>query len=184
MAKLFFKLVFIKMLGWKIVGRFPYEEKKLIILVAPHTSFWDVAVGVSVRAILQFKSHYLVKAELFKNPLLAKFLTWTGGVPVDRGNRKADVVGEVVRIYDTRERFVLALAPEGTRSKVKQLKTGFYRIAKQAQVPILAAGFDFQKKEVVFMEPFLPGDDMDKDMAMVMNFYKNFTGKNPALDLR
>ncbi|MEQ6121232.1 1-acyl-sn-glycerol-3-phosphate acyltransferase [Reichenbachiella sp. MALMAid0571] len=183
MVKLFFKLVFIKILGWKIIGEYPYHEKKLIIIIGPHTSLWDFAVGVAVRGLLGFKSNYLVKAELFRNPILAKILTWTGGVPVDRGNRNTDVVGSVVEIYNKREQFVIALTPEGTRSKVKQLKTGFYRIAKQANVPILVAGFDFKKRTVEFLEPFLPGEDMQSDMDFIMNFYKGVTGKNPELGL-
>ena len=106
-----------------------------------------------------------------------------GGVPVDRGNRKTDVVGEVVKIYKERERFVIALAPEGTRSKVKKLKTGFYRIAKDANIHILVAGFDFKKKTVEFLEPFIPGEDMDKDMKYLMDYFKGLSGKNPELGL-
>lgn len=183
MVRFFFKLIFFRILGWKIVGKYPFQEKKLIIIIAPHTSLWDFAVGVGVRGSLGFKSSFLAKAELFKNPILSKILTWTGGVPVDRGNRNADVVGSVVKIFNEREKFVIALAPEGTRSKVKQLKTGFYRIAKQAHVPILAAGFDFKKKTVEFLEPFVPGDDMDKDMEHLMDFFRTLSGKNPELGL-
>ncbi len=183
MVKLFFKLVFIKILGWKIKGDYPYHEKKLIIVVGPHTSLWDFGVGVAVRGLLGFKSNFLAKAELFRNPILAKILTWTGGAPVDRGNRNADVVGSVVEIYNSRENFVLALAPEGTRSKVKQLKSGFYRIAKQANIPILVVGFDFKTKTVEFLKPFLPGDDMQSDMDSIVDFYRKNTGKNPELGL-
>ncbi|MFY0652553.1 MAG: 1-acyl-sn-glycerol-3-phosphate acyltransferase [Cyclobacteriaceae bacterium] len=183
MIQYFFRLVFIKILGWRIIGDYPYHEKKLIIIVAPHTSLWDFAVGVAVRGTLNFKSNFLAKAELFKNPILSKVLTWTGGVPVDRGNRKANVVGSVVDIYNEREEFVIALAPEGTRSKVRHLKSGFYRIAKEANIPILIAGFDFKKKTVEFLPLLRPGEDMDADMEYIMKYYRTLHGKNPELGL-
>lgn len=183
MIKLFFKIVYFKLLGWKIKGEFPYHLDKLVIVVAPHTSLWDFAIGVLVRGILDFKSNFLAKAELFKNPILSKILTWMGGVPVDRGNRNTDVVGSVIKIYNNRKRFVIALTPEGTRSKVTKLKTGFYRIAKEANVHILPVGFDFKNKNVEFLDPFIPSDDMDKDIAFLMDYYRGIHGKNPELGL-
>ena len=184
MISLFFKLVFIKLLGWRIVGDYPFHEKKLIIVVAPHTSFWDFGVGVAVRGYLNFKSNYLAKKELFNNPVLSWFLTNTGGVPVDRGNKNVDVVGQTIELFKSREEFVIALTPEGTRARVEKLKTGFYRIAKGADVPILVAGFDFKEKTCEFLPPFKPGDDMQKDIDYIMDFFKTKTGQNPQLDLR
>jgi 1-acyl-sn-glycerol-3-phosphate acyltransferase len=183
MVKLFFKLVFIKLLGWRIKGEYPYHIKKLIVIFGPHTSLWDFAVGVSVRGILGFQSNFLAKAELFRNPILAKILTWMGGVPVDRGNRNTDVVGSIVEIFKTRESFVIALAPEGTRSKVAKLKTGFYRIAKEANIHILPVSFNFGNKTVEFLEPFIPIGYMEKDIDFLMNYYKGIRGKNPELGL-
>ena len=104
-----------------------------------------------------------------------------GGVPVDRGNRNTDVVGSIINIFNDRKRFVIALAPEGTRSKVTKLKTGFYRIAKEANVHILPVGFDFKNKTVEFLEPFIPSDDMEKDMDFLMDYYRGIHGKNPEL---
>ena len=183
MSSLFFKFIFHTLLGWKIVGNYPHDVKKMVIVIGPHTSLWDYGVGVCVRNILKFKSSYLVKAELYKNPIMAKFLTWMDGIPVDRGNKNADVVGSVVKVYKERDYFVLAITPEGTRSKVRRLKTGFYRIALAAEVPILIAGFDFKKKEVAFDELFHPTGNMEKDIDYIMNYFKRFEGKNPELGL-
>jgi 1-acyl-sn-glycerol-3-phosphate acyltransferase len=179
--KLFFKIVFTKLFGWKIKGHFPYHLDKLIIVVAPHTSLWDFAIGISVRTTLGFRSNFLAKAELFKYSILSEILTWMGGVPVDRGNKNTDVVGSVISIFNNRKRFVIALAPEGTRSKVTRLKTGFYRIAKEANVHILPVSFDFKNKTVEFLEPFIPSDDMEKDMDFLMDYYRGIQGKNPEL---
>lgn len=169
--------------GWEVEGSLPANIKKCVIIIAPHTSFWDFYLGVVARAIGQFKANYLVKAELFKVPIVGWFLDLTGGIPVDRKNKSNTVVEEVVRHFQNRDRLILALTPEGTRSKVNSFKTGFYRIAQKAGVPIIMVAFDFEHKKVRYLEEFYPTGDMDNDVEYILSQYRGIKGRHPELGL-
>ena len=93
------------------------------------------------------------------------------------------MVDQVVKIFEAHDKFILALAPEGTRKKVEKLRTGFYYIAKGAKVPIVPVGFDFAKKEVIIREPLFTTDNMEKDMETLLQFYRSVKGRNPELGL-
>jgi len=170
-----FKLVF-KILGWKVSGDVPRNLNKYIIVVAPHTSNWDFPIGVAVRSIMQFKSNFLGKKELFDSHLgwLFKRL---GGFPVDR-SKSTNMVDEVVKIIEKEDHFVVAIAPEGTRKKVQRWKTGFYFIASKAKIPIVMAGIDYKRKTVFFDKPFYPCGELEKDAIIMQDFFKDKVGKN------
>src|SRR5258706_1331720 len=181
MLRLIYILIF-KLIGWKIEGSFPLEIKKYIAAVAPHTSNWDFVIGVMARSILKMQNaKFLGKSQLFKPPF-GWFFRLLGGHPVDRSSSH-DLVHQVVSIFNSHEKFVLALAPEGTRKKVDRLKTGFYYIAKQASVPIVPCGFDFEKKKVIVGQPFYPTDNFEIDMEFLLNFYRQINGDNPELGI-
>src|ERR1041384_1094550 len=119
---------FFTLFGWKIAGQLP-KEKKYICAVAPHTSNWDVVVGMAARSILRMKgAKFLGKSQLFKKPFGWVF-KMIGGIPVYR-NKNNDMVEQVSNIIRTSDNFILAIAPEGTRQKVDKLKTGFWYISK------------------------------------------------------
>lgn len=173
-AQLFWKL-YMKITGWKISGRFPYEIKKAVIIVAPHTSWRDVVIGLMARSVLHLKTaRFLGKKELFDGPF-GFFFRWMGGIPVDRFS-KQNTVDQVVQLFNEREELLLGLSPEGTRKKVDRLRTGFYHIAKKANVPIIMAGFDFKKKEIIFTEPFYTSDDEAKDFKHIIDFFAPVQG--------
>jgi hypothetical protein len=130
------------------------------------------------RSILRMEeAKFLGKNSLFKPPFGWLF-RWLGGYPVDRSSSH-DMVQQVVDIFNSHDRFILALAPEGTRKKVHKLRTGFYYIAKGAGVPIVPVGFDFSTKRVILAEPMMPTDNFDKDMETLLAFYRKCKGKNP-----
>lgn len=169
-----------KIFGWKIVGHLP-SEKKYICAVAPHTSNWDFIVGVGARSILRITSaKYLGKSQLFRWPFGAFFRS-IGGIPVYR-DQKHDMVDQVAAIARSSNEFILAIAPEGTRKKVNKLKTGFWYIARAANIPIVPVGLDYKKHHVVIGTPVYP-DELEKDIATMMEFYKGITGKNPQLGI-
>lgn len=175
-------VIMFKLLGWKIEGKLPYDLRKYIVAVAPHTSNWDFPLGVMARSILHIEdAHFLGKNSLFKPPF-GWFFRWLGGYPVDRSSSH-DVVQQVVDIFNAHDDFILGLAPEGTRKKVDKLRTGFYYIAKGAHVPIVPVGFDFSKKRVVIGSPMMPSDNFDGDMITLLTFYRKMKGKNPELGL-
>jgi 1-acyl-sn-glycerol-3-phosphate acyltransferase len=172
-----YALIF-RILGWKITGDFPFELKKYIVAIAPHTSNWDFAVGLAARSILRItKTKFLAKSQLFRPPF-GWIFSALGGYPVERSSNH-DMVRQVASLFDTHDQFILAIAPEGTRKKVEKLRTGFYYIAKAARVPIIPVGFDFKKKEVIIGEPLYASDDIIKDFSKLQVFYGRITGKNP-----
>ena len=169
-----------KISGWKVEGRFPSELRKYIIAVAPHTSNWDFPVGVLARSVLHIENaKFLGKDSLFKPPF-GWFFRWLGGYPVDRSSRH-DVVQQVVNIFNNHDDFIVAMAPEGTRKKVEKLRTGFYFIAKGANIPIIPVGFDFEKKVIKVGEPFYPTDNLENDLKFLISYYRTIRGKNPEL---
>jgi 1-acyl-sn-glycerol-3-phosphate acyltransferase len=175
-------LFFFWLFGWKITGSFPTDLKKYIIAVAPHTSNWDFPVGLAARSILRIqKARFLGKSQLFK-PAYGWFFRALGGYPVER-NTSHDLVDLVVKIFNSHDEFILALAPEGTRKKVEKFKTGFYYIAKKANIPIIPVGFDFGRKEVSLGKPLFPTDNIEADFEVLYSFYRNIKGRNPELGI-
>lgn len=161
-------------MGWRLEGHFP-DLKKYVVIVVPHTHWMDFIIGILVRAISKQEINYVGKKSLFTSPL-GWFFRVTGGVPVDR-SKNSNFVDSVVQIYEQRQLFRLCLAPEGTRKKVAKLKTGFYFIAKKANVPIVMVAFDFGKKTVTIDNPISVTDDPEKDFQKITSFFKGVKGK-------
>ncbi|MCU0357905.1 MAG: 1-acyl-sn-glycerol-3-phosphate acyltransferase [Cyclobacteriaceae bacterium] len=174
----------LKLSGWQVqpAGTFPIKPPRCVLAVAPHTSGWDFIIGLLYRSALQLtNAKYIGKAELFKPPFGFLFRR-LGGIPVDRSKRQ-NLVSEVAAVFTKHEKFMVALSPEGTRQRVDKLRTGFYNIARQAGVPIVMVGLDFENKRLIFSEPLYTGDSMEVDMDMIIRFFAPIKGKKPALGL-
>lgn len=174
------KFIYFKILGWKIVGNTNFSKdtiKKAVIIAAPHTSWHDFYIGLLLRKILGVKTNFIGKAELFKWPF-GYYFRAIGGVPVNRKERQ-DLVSSIVDIFNEREEFRLTLAPEGTRKKVEKWRTGFYHIAKQANVPIIMFTLDFENKQNKISEPFYTTNNKEADFKFIHDFYKDVKGKIP-----
>lgn len=171
-----------KLAGWKVVGSFPYQQKKMVLIVAPHTSSKDVIIGFAARAVLKIHhAKFLGKKELFDG-MFGWFFRLLGGVPVDRFSKQG-MVEQVSEMFAKNNNFLLAMAPEGTRQRVDKLRTGFYHIAKAANVPILCVGLNFAEKELV-LGPLIFPDDAEKDYNNIIDFFAGMAGANPEKDLR
>ena len=127
-------LVLLKILGWKISGKLPQKEKYLLI-VAPHTSNWDLFYGIILAFAIKLDAIYVAKKELFRGPF-SLLMKWTGAVPVDRSS-SSHFVDYMADQFQKNKRFVLAMAPEGTRHKKDYWKSGFYYIAGCRLYPCL-----------------------------------------------
>ncbi|MGJ5640901.1 1-acyl-sn-glycerol-3-phosphate acyltransferase [Formosa sp. S-31] len=175
MFKSLYKFIYFKLLGWKLKGEFPKELKKYVVIAAPHTSWHDFYFGLLIRKITDTPINFVAKKELFKWPM-GLYFRGVGGVALDRtsGQNKVQAIAD---LFNSREEFRLAIAPEGTRKKVKNWKTGFYFIAKTAQVPIVMVTFDFGKKQNKISVPFYPTDDMEADFKVIQRFFKGVQGK-------
>ena len=116
----------LRLLGWKLVGQLP-DEKKLLIIVAPHTSNWDYIIAMAAKFYLGSQVRYLMKSEINIWPFRS-ILKWSGGVPVYRFE-KTDILAQTIDWLDDEDNVWLGMSPEGTRSKIDKWKTGFLRIA-------------------------------------------------------
>ena len=176
--KVFGQFILHTLLGWKIVGIFPKELKKYVIIAAPHTHWKDFPLGIAIRWAEGLPANYIGKSSLFKPPFGFIF-RWSGGIPIDR-SKSSNKVEAIVNIYNSKENFILVLSPEGTRKKVTEWKTGFYYIAKGANVPIVMIAFDFKNKEVKVAEPYYITDNMENDFNFFHKFYEGVQGKIPG----
>jgi 1-acyl-sn-glycerol-3-phosphate acyltransferase len=164
--------------GWKIVGN-PLPANKYVLIVAFHTSNWDFPVCVATRAAVQAPVSWIGKHSLFWGPL-GPIMRSLGGVPVNR-KLKTDTVGQIVEQFRVREKFGVAIFPEGTRKRVSKWKTGFYNIARQAQVPIQPAVLDYKTKSFIFGPLYYPSGDYRFDMEFLKNFFRAAKPKHPEL---
>ncbi|WP_075342659.1 1-acyl-sn-glycerol-3-phosphate acyltransferase [Tenacibaculum agarivorans] len=171
------KFIFHKILGWKIEGSFRGDIKKYVLIGAPHTSWKDFPIAILTRNVIQIPIDFVGKASLFKPPF-GFIYRWLGGTPVDR-TKSNNFVDSVVQIYNEKEEFRLGISPEGTRKLAKKWKTGFYYIAKGANVPIVMFAFDFGNKTIKVAEPFYTTDDKEADFTHFLNFYKDIQGAKP-----
>lgn len=174
------KFIYFKILGWKIVGNEDFSKnsiKKAVIIAAPHTHWFDFFNGILLRKIVNVRTNFVGKKELFKWPF-GWYFRLIGGEALDRtsGQNKVEAIA---KMFEEKEEFRLTLAPEGTRKKVKEWKTGFYYIAKEAKVPIIMFTLDFKNKQNSISEPFYPTDDIEADFKFIREFYKGVVGKIP-----
>jgi len=161
-----------------MVGEVP-PLAKAVFIAAPHTSNWDGFWFLVYKVALDVEVRFLAKDTLFWWPL-GPVLRAMGALPIDRRDA-ATIVPQLVAAFAASDHLFLALAPEGTRKRVPYWKTGFYRIAKAADVPIVLAFIDYRQKRLG-IGPTLPdGTTMVDDLGTIREFYAQFTGKRPEL---
>jgi len=172
-----YKFIYSKILKWKVFGEFPKGFKQYVVIAAPHTHWHDLPMGLLLRKVTDTEINFVAKKELFVWPL-GWYLRKVGGFALDRtpGQKTVDAY---VQLFKENSKFILNIAPEGTRKKVDKWKTGFYYIAKAANVPIVMVAFDYANKKHVVSKPFYPTDDVDADFKLMYTFFKGVIGKVP-----
>jgi 1-acyl-sn-glycerol-3-phosphate acyltransferase len=161
--------------GWRFAGEFP-DVAKCVVIAAPHSSNWDVVWGLLLKIGWRLDVKFMGKREAFFWPV-GLILKHFGGIPIDRKAAQG-LVGEMTDLFATREKLWLALAPEGTRKKVTKWKSGFLRIAREAQVPVLPAYFHYPQKTIGLGPLFHLTGNLEADMARIRAFYVPWQGKN------
>ena len=170
------KFLFTKIFRWELEGIFP-AKSKMLLAVGPHTHWFDFILAILVRSFLKEPIHFLGKIELF-NPITNRLFRYWGGVPVDRTG-KNNTVQQAINYFKINPVFRLAIAPEGTRKKVNQFKSGFYYIAHTAQIPILPVVFDFGKRKMILHPLYYTTGDKEKDVLQIEKYFKGIRGKIP-----
>jgi 1-acyl-sn-glycerol-3-phosphate acyltransferase len=164
--------------GWHIEFEDVPNVPKIILVGAPHTSNWDFVLTLTTFFALSVKISWMAKHTFFRWPFKG-LLAWLGGVPVDRTNRDDGIVNQTIEAFNSRDKFVIAIMPEGTRSRVRRWKTGFYHIAQGAKVPMVLVRFDYGRKVMGIGPTIEPSGDIEADMAHIKSIFATIKGRNP-----
>jgi 1-acyl-sn-glycerol-3-phosphate acyltransferase len=162
--------------GWRVAGALP-NIPKYIIIGAHHTSNWDFPLFLGVIFHLKANARFMGKEELFRWPF-AGFFYWCGGIPVAR-KKSTGLVEQMVEACEKSDKFILTIAPEGTRHHVTEWKMGFYHIARNAGIPIVMAVVDGKQKTVHVGQIFYPTENMDADIKTIKGYFEGMVGINP-----
>lgn len=175
--------LYIQALGWKTDPKLPKGVERCVMIAAPHTSNMDLIHMIGAFSVYGLSLRFAIKKEWMRFPyrLIMRPL---GAIGIDRSPKKAgekrkSVVEAIVSLFDKNKELIVVIAPEGTRTLREQWKTGFYHVAKQANLPIMLGYVDYVKKEAGVGKVVMPSDDMDKDMREIMDFYRNSSPKYP-----
>ena len=164
--------------GWKLVGTLP-DLPKLVLIAAPHSSWWDGVWGLLFRSALGADIAFMAKRELFAGPL-GWLLRKAGGIPIERSS-SSGVVEQMSQRFAASGKLWLGIAPEGTRKRVDKWKNGFWYIARAAGVPILPVYFDYASRTIGLGPLFEPTSDLDSNIAELRAFYAPFRGKHRGI---
>ena len=169
-------LAILHALGWKLEVTLP-DTKKYVLIGAPHTSNWDFVYMLLFRSAIGIHPRWIGKDTFFCWPFggLWKRL---GGIPVNRRSRHS-FVDQMVATFQEHDELILVIAPEGTRSKTRYWKSGFYYIALGAGVPIVMGFVDYARKVGGIGPTLMPTGDIQADFAALREFYADKTGKHP-----
>lgn len=163
--------------GWNIEGEFP-DLPRVVIAVAPHSSNWDFVFGAAAMFALGLRVAFIGKHTLFRQPL-GSFMRWLGGIPIDR-SRPEGFAEEIVKIFERHDRLWLAITPEGTRTYGVAYKTGFYRIAKTAGVPIFPVYFNYRRKVIGFLPPVQPDREPAEGVEAIRQLLEAHGSRKPG----
>lgn len=165
-----------KVMGWQAKVTVPMGEKYIIAL-APHTSNMDFIIGLLYSRAMGIRSDFLMKKEWFFWPV-GILMRKLGGIPVNR-SRKTSMTDQLAQIATERKTFHLTITPEGTRSRTKDWKKGFYYIALKAGLPILLYGVDYPSKYICCTKCIIPDGRVDEQMHEIKLYFKDFRGRHP-----
>ncbi|MCP5044136.1 MAG: acyltransferase [bacterium] len=169
---------FLRLFGWDTEGGRPVESR-YVLIAAPHTSNWDLPFMMAMAWAYEMKISWMGKHVLFSQPH-GWFFRWLGGIPIHRETRN-NRVDQMAQEFANRDEFFLIVPAEGTRSYTANWKSGFYHIARNANVPIVMGYLDFSRKRGGFGPALFPSGDLTQDMNQIRAFYQDKLGKHPDL---
>lgn len=181
-AKLLSKLFF-KITGWKLNGNLMPDQRRSVMVAAPHTSNWDFIYARAAFYLMDAPIRFTIKKEFMRFPF-GGLLRSMGAIPIDR-SKNTRMVDAMIRIFDeTPDDICVMVTPEGTRKYQPRWRRGFYYVAQGAGVPIVLGYLDYAKKEAGIGPSIVPSGDIEADMEKIMAFYRTKTGKFPEQGVR
>jgi 1-acyl-sn-glycerol-3-phosphate acyltransferase len=183
MLKWLFKVIF-KLKGWKLFLPTPEEAFNCVLVAAPHTSNWDFVYAITALQQLGVNPRFTIKKELNRFPF-GGIINSFGGLWIDRTPKEGQIEKRsmtqvmVELFYEAKEPLSMLVTAEGTRAKSVKWKTGFYYVALEAKVPICLSFMDYKTRVTGIGLCFMPSGNINNDMKIVMDFYRDKTGKYP-----
>lgn len=169
----------LKTIRWRIEGELPALDK-YVVIGAPHTSNWDGVVFLAALPYLKIRLRFLSKPENLRG-LRGPLFRYFGGIAVDRANA-SNVVADIAAQFAANDHFVLALGPEGTRKRRSHWRSGFYHIARAADVPVLMVAIHFKERRIILGPTITLTGDVRADMDRIREFYRdNSSGADESL---
>lgn len=171
--------------GWQVKGSIPKDLKKAVIIAAPHTSYWDFLYARAAFFIMELPMRITIKKEVVNFPVFGWFARKLGAIGIDRNPKngslksKISMVDVMVDLINEHEQMIMMVTPEGTRKHVARWKTGFYRVAERANVPIILGYLDYTSKTAGIGPIIDPSGDYESDLEKILAFYRTKTGKYP-----
>lgn len=164
--------------GWRFEGPVP-AEKKYVVLAFPHTSNWDGVMLLAMTRSIDLEMSWMIKSTWFRGPL-GPLLRAVGAVAIDR-SKAGNIVQQMIEEFARRERFVLVVPPEGTRGRAEHWRSGFYHIARGADVPVVPGFVDYRHRRWGLGPPIYLTGDVGADMDRVRDFYaaRDIAGLHP-----
>ena len=161
---------------WRVEGDAPMT-KNMLVIAAPHTSNWDAILLLGAAYLLHLRINWLVKNTLFV-PVLGQLMTFFGGVPVER-SRSTNLVQRLAERIKHSDGTALVVPPSGTRSYTEYWKSGFYRIALEANIPVVCGYLDYERKVAGLGLSFYLSGNVKEDMDRIRAFYEPINAKYP-----
>lgn len=169
---------FLRLMGWKPEGA-PPIRRRFVLIAAPHTSNWDLFYLLAFAEIYELRISFMMKHTVFRGPLGPLFRS-LGGIPIRRHLRE-NLVKQMAEAFAGRDQLVLVVPAEGTRSRTERWKSGFYHIARQAEVPIVLSYLDYARRRGGFGPEIVPTGRFGEDMDAIRDFYADKLGRHPEL---
>lgn len=173
----FFSRVILRMFGWEAVNMLKITPGNCVIIVAPHTSYWDFIIGRLSLSACKLNGKFLIKKEMSKFPFKLLFKI-SGGIPVDR-EHGSSAVKHVVDIFKNYKDLCIIITPEGSRKYTTNWKKGYYFIAMAAKIPIVLSYLDYSEKKCCLSELLYPSGNYEEDFKIIEQFYRGRVAKFP-----
>lgn len=166
---------YLKVNGWRLQGDWP-ELDKAVLVAAPHTSNWDGLNMLAAAGYYRVRLRWMGKKSLTQGPF-GGLIRSLGCIPIDRSGSH-DVVKAMADLFASENGMILAIPPEGTRSRVSEWKSGFYHIAVASGVPIILSVLDYGRRTVRLAALVYPSGDYETDLRLIRSHYQDARGKH------